>query len=71
MPITGPIPIGAEVTLMGVKDHPIGAITYNTTDKICVLTKTGEVISGSRVALHPLMTGKKYPVKDWLEILKD
>lgn len=65
------IPIGAEVTLMGVKDHPIGAVTYNTTDKFCVLTKSGVSYMGSRVALHPLMTGKKYPVEDWLECLKD
>ena len=71
MALLNPIPVGAEVMLRGIKDHPVGAVTKNTTDKFCVLTKSGDPYSGSRASLNPIMTGKKYPVQEWLDKLSE
>ena len=71
MAITNPIPVGAEVVLRGEKDRPIGAVTRNLSDEFCVLTKSGKVYSGSIAMLKPFMTGKKYPVQQWLSKLSE
>ena len=70
MAVTIPIKVGEEVKLRGVKDMPIGVVTYNTVDNFCVLSKDGFTYNLPRANANPLKTGKRYDVESLLKAMR-
>ena len=58
-----PIMVGDQVRLRGVKDMPIGYVTYNTVDHFCVLCKDGYTYNMSRAQANPIKTGKRFDIE--------
>ena len=70
MAVTMPIKVGEEVKLRGVKDMPIGVVTYNTVDNFCVLSKDGYTYNYPRAAANPIKTGRKFDVESLLKAMR-
>ena len=68
--MVAPIKVGEEVKLRGVKDMPIGVVTYNTVDNFCVLSKDGFTYNLPRAVANPLKTGKRYDVESLLKAMR-
>lgn len=64
------IKVGDEVKLRGIKDMPIGVVTYNTVDNICILAKDGFTYNYPRAIANPLKTGKRYDVESLLKAMR-